>query len=163
MIVLVMGVSGAGKSTVGRLLADALGAVFLEADDFHPPANVERMRAGTPLEDRDRRPWLDALAAAIDAEAAEGRPVVVACSALKRAYRERLLGRHAGRARVVHLRGDPALIAGRLEGRSGHYMPPALLPTQIAALEPPEDALAVDVGAPPEVLVDGIVRALRGA
>lgn len=163
MIVLVMGVSGAGKSTVGRLLADALGAAFLEADDFHPPANVERMRAGVPLRDEDRWPWLDALAAAIDEEAAEGRPVVVACSALKRSYRDRLLGRHAGRARVVHLRGDPALIAGRLAGRSGHYMPPALLPTQIAALEPPEDALAVDVGAPPEVLVEGIVRALRGA
>lgn len=159
MIVLVMGVSGCGKSTVGRRLADRLGAVFLEADEFHPPANVAKMRDGVPLTDEDRWPWLDALAAAIDAAAADG-DVVVACSALRRTYRERLLGRHRDGARIVHLHGSPELIAERLRARTGHYMPPSLLPTQIATLEAPDDALVVDIAQPPEDLVEGIARAV---
>ncbi len=158
-----MGVSGAGKSTVGRALAATLGAVFLEADDFHPPANVAKMARGTPLEDADRWPWLDALAAAMGAEADAGRDVVVACSALKKTYRERLLAGREDVARVVHLRGDEALIAARLRERPGHFMPPALLPTQIATLEAPDDALTVEVTAPPDVLVAGIAQALRGS
>jgi len=160
VIVLVMGVCGTGKSTVGSLVAEALGAAFLEADSFHPRANVEKMARGEPLDDEDRKPWLDALAAALDDAVRGGRDVVIACSALKQAYRDRLLGRHAGTALVVHLHGDPALIAARMGARAGHFMPPSLLPTQLATLEPPRDALAADIARPPSELVADILRAV---
>ncbi len=153
MIVLVMGVSGSGKSTIGAALAAALGADFLEADTFHSPANIAKMKSGTPLEDADRWPWLDAIGTALDRSVMENRPVVLACSALKASYRERLLpaGRRYGH--VVFLQGDAGLIGGRLSGRTGHYMPPTLLPSQFAALEPPADAIVVDIGrAPGEIL-----------
>jgi gluconokinase len=158
--ILVFGVSGSGKTTVGRMLAQRLGWAFLDADDLHPAANVEKMRAGVPLDDADRWPWLDAVGAWIDARSIEGRPSVVACSALKRAYRDRL---RAGRPQlqIVYLAGSEALIADRLEQRTGHYWPPSLLPTQFAALEPPkpdEHAIVVDIGPPPEVLVEAIAR-----
>jgi gluconokinase len=160
--ILVFGVSGAGKTTVGRMLAERLGWAFLDADDLHPKANVEKMRAGVPLDDADRWPWLDAVGQWIDARAAEGRASVVACSALKRAYRERL---RAGRPRLrsVYLAGAPALVAARLEQRKGHYWPASLLPTQFAALEPPtpdEHAIVVDIGPAPEALVEAIARRL---
>lgn len=160
MIVLVMGVSGCGKSTVGLRLAERLGATFLEADEFHPPANVAKMAGGEPLTDEDRWPWLDALADGIRREQAEGRTVVVACSALKRAYRERLLAGHSDHAHIVHLAGEPALIAERMAARSDHFMPPSLLSTQIATLESPDDAVTVDITAPPDALVEMILRNL---
>jgi gluconokinase len=160
--ILVFGVSGAGKTTVGRMLAERLGWAFLDADDLHPKANVEKMRAGVPLDDADRWPWLDAVGQWIDARAAQGRASVIACSALRRAYRERLRARRP-QLRIVYLAGSEALIAHRLEDRTGHYWPASLLPTQFAALEPPapdEHAVLVDIGPPPEALVEAIARRL---
>jgi gluconokinase len=160
--VVVMGVAGTGKTTVGRLLAERLGAGFVEGDDYHPPANVEKMRSGRPLDDADRRPWLEALATAITGWRRNGCWVVLACSALKRAYRQTL--READpELRFVHLVGPEALIAGRLADRAGHYMPAALLASQLAALEPPdsdEAAVAVGIADQPEAIVRGIVDRL---
>ncbi|WP_437289402.1 gluconokinase [Sorangium sp. So ce406] len=159
MIVLVMGVSGAGKTTVGQRLARDLAWEFVDADDLHPAANVEKMRAGKPLDDQDRAPWLAALAACIRRLLDEGRDAVIACSALKAAYRAQLLVDPA-QMRLVHLTGDPALIAARLASRSGHFMPAGLLATQLAALEPPEDALRVDIGGTPDEIAADVRRAL---
>ena len=153
LIVLVMGVSGAGKSTVGRALADALQADFLEADTFHSPANIAKMKSGVPLEDADRWPWLDAIGQALDHSVRQGRRVVLACSALKQAYRDRLLDGTKRRGQTVFLNGAPDLIAGRLAGRNGHYMPPTLLPSQLATLEAPKDAIVVDIAREPDVIV----------
>lgn len=138
MNIVVMGVSGAGKSTIGRLLAEALGCRFIEGDDYHPPANVERMRAGIPLTDADREPWLDTLAAELAACRANGDDLVLSCSALKRRYRDRLRAADP-ELRFVHPHGSPETIARRLTGRQGHFMPSALLESQFAALEPPDD------------------------
>ena len=143
MIVVVMGVSGCGKSTVGAALAEALGWPFLDADDFHPPANVAKMAAGVPLTDDDRWPWLDRIADALAAATREGGDVVLACSALKRAYRERLA--RTGDAVFVHLRGDAQTITERLAVRRHRYMPASLLASQFATLEPPPDAIDVDI------------------
>jgi gluconokinase len=155
MIVLVMGVAGAGKTTVGRLLAAALGYAFEDADAFHPAANVAKMRRGAPLDDADRAPWLGALATAIDGWLAGGRSVVLACSALRAAYRRALL-RDPEATRLVYLKGDPALLRARLDRRVGHFAGSALLGSQLEALEEPEDALTVDVAAPPEAIVEAI-------
>lgn len=159
MIVVLMGVTGAGKTTVGLLLAKALGAEFAEGDSYHPRSNVEKMRRGIPLDDADRRPWLEALSAEIGRWLAEDRTVVLACSALKQSYRDLLA---AGRPGVVfvHLKGEQALLRARLERRQGHYMPPSLLASQLATLEEPEDAITIDVAAPPEALVEQIRAAL---
>ena len=133
--VVVMGVSGSGKSTVARALAERLGCELLEGDDLHPPANVAAMAAGRPLTDADRRPWLDAIGSWMDRRAAEGVGAVVTCSALRRSYRDRL--RH-GRPHVTfcHLTVDPAVLERRMTSRSGHFMPASLLPSQLATLEP---------------------------
>lgn len=160
MIVLVMGVSGAGKSTVGHALADALGADFLEADTFHSAANVTKMQAGIPLDDSDRWPWLEAIGEALDRALRQGKRVVLACSALKQAYRDRLLNDGGRKGYTVFLQGDAALIAARMSGRSGHYMPPALLPSQLAILEPPQDAIVVDIAQAPEVILRRILASL---
>ena len=125
MVIVVMGVSGSGKTTVGQLLADALGAEFAEGDAYHPPANIEKMRRGIPLEDADRWPWLQTLAAQIDRWLAAGTPVVLACSALKQRYRDILAKGRPG-VRFVYLEGDKALIRLRLDRRRGHYMPASL-------------------------------------
>ena len=161
-ILIVMGVSGSGKTTIAVPLAARLGWAFMEGDDLHPPANVAKMHAGRPLDDADRWPWLDAIAAWIDSRQAEAEPGVVTCSALKRAYRDRLIGARRG-VRVVYLHADRALLAERLAHRTGHFMPPSLLDSQIATLEPPapdEHALSVDLGPPPGEVVEAIIAQL---
>jgi gluconokinase len=156
MIVILMGVTGAGKTTVGRLLADALSAEFVDADDFHPPANVAKMRAGIPLDDADRAPWLARVNALLRSRA--GADIVLACSALKERYRTTLT---AGlEARVVHLSGSRELLRERLRGRRGHYMNPGLLDSQLETLEAPAGALVVDIAASPETIVAALRRAL---
>jgi len=162
MILVVMGVSGSGKTTVARGLAERLGWRFQEGDALHPPANVAKMAAGTPLTDADRWPWLHAIAAVIDAWRAEGASGVVTCSALKRAYRDILVGDRAD-VRLVFLRGDKALIAARMAARRGHFMPPALLDSQFATLEAPgpdERPIVVAVDAAPEAIVAEVARHL---
>ena len=131
-----MGVSGSGKTTIAEGLADAEHWTLLEGDSFHPPANVAKMRAGTPLTDEDRLPWLRAIAAAIDADLARGVNAVVACSALRRAYRDILIGDRRD-VRLLYLKGSKALIADRLKSRKGHFMPPSLLDSQFRTLEEP--------------------------
>jgi gluconokinase len=161
--VIAMGVSGCGKSTLGALLADRLGWAFEDGDAFHPPQNVEKMRAGTPLTDDDRWPWLDAIVARIARARAEGGGVVIACSALKRAYRDRLRA-GAGDVRFLHLTGDPALIMARQAARTGHYMPASLLASQFATLEPPDteaDVIDLDVDAEPSAIAQKAIAALR--
>ena len=162
LTIVVMGVSGCGKSTVGTHLAQRRRATFLDADDFHPPANVERMRAGIALTDADRAGWLDALAARLAQARAAQEPVVLACSALKRSYRN-ALRRAAPELTLVHLTGSPALLAERIAARPGHYMPPSLLPSQLALLEAPGDderAITLDVAQPTDELVAAILRTL---
>lgn len=161
--VVVMGVSGCGKSTFGRLLAERLSATFIDADDFHSPANVARMQAGIPLTDADRAPWLAALSARLAAAQAAGEQVVLACSALKRAYRDKLR-EGAPALALVHLTGSPALLAERLNARREHYMSPALLASQLATLEAPgvdERAITLDVAHSPKLLIDEVVERLR--
>ena len=138
-----MGVSGCGKTTIGRALAETQSWPFLDADDFHPATNVDKMRAGTALTDDDRRPWLDGLAAEMTAINARGGNAVLGCSALKEAYRDRLA--RGGDVRIVYLKGDRATIEPRLAARAGHYMPPSLLTSQFAALEEPANAIVVDI------------------
>lgn len=158
----VMGVSGSGKTTVGRLLAERLGRVFADADDFHTPVNVAKMHGGHALTDGDRAPWLLALAAWIAEYDAEGTPTVLACSALKRAYRD-ALRKAPGRVRFVHLAPSPADIAARMRARTGHFMPPELLASQLADLEPlgaDEDGVTVEPAEGPEATVDVVLGAL---
>ena len=143
MIVVLMGVCGSGKTVVGQALATDLGWPFFDGDDFHPPASVAKMAAGTPLTDADRWPWLDRLASEMAAVNERGANAVFACSALKQAYRDRF-GR-AGDVRFVHLKGEAATIAARMAARSHRYMPPSLLASQFATLEEPEEAIVVDV------------------
>jgi gluconokinase len=159
MIVVVMGVTGAGKTTVGRLLAASLGAAFLDADDFHPAPNVEKMRVGTPLTDEDRWPWLARLNETLRAHEARDASAVLACSALKASYRKVLLDGLA-EARLVYLRGSRATIAARLADRRGHYMNPALLDSQFAALEEPADAIVAEVDADPASVAADLVERL---
>jgi gluconokinase len=159
MILVVMGVCGCGKSTVGEALANALRWPFHDADDFHPQANVDKMARGEPLTDDDRWPWLDRIAAELAAILARGQHAVLACSALKASYRARLA--RAGDVRFVHLHGDYETIASRLALRQHRYMPASLLASQFAALEMPTDALTVDVRDPIDVQVARIVAAHR--
>jgi len=161
-LVLVMGVSGAGKSTLGAMLAAALGLPFADADAFHPPANVAKMAAGQPLTDADRWPWLDAIGAWLDARGDAGG--VVTCSALRRIYRARLLGSRPA-VRLIHLDGAPALIGARQAARAGHFMPPSLMASQFATLEPPapeEGAIILSVAPPPDQVLRAALAALRG-
>ena len=160
---IVMGVSGSGKSTVGEALAQRLGWRFEDGDRFHPASNVAKMHAGIPLTDDDRWPWLKAIADEIDRACAAGSPAVIACSALKRAYRGVLVHGRAD-VRIVYLRGDQALIARRLALRKGHFMPPGLLTSQFQTLQPPtvdESVIAVSIDAPVEAIVDVVVRELQ--
>jgi gluconokinase len=152
MVVMVMGVAGSGKTTVGRALAVALGWKFRDADEFHPAANVAKMAAGLPLDDADRAPWLAAIRAYAAHCLANGENAIVTCSALKERYR-RLLTLDPARIKWVYLRGDYGLLCRRLANRRGHFMKPDMLRSQLAALEPPRDALVLDVAEPPKTLV----------
>jgi gluconokinase len=154
---IVFGVSGAGKTTIGKLLAEELGWKFYEADDFHPRANIEKMRSGRPLTDEDRWPWLKLLDEQITRSLAAKENAVLACSALKRAYRERLCV--SDDVKFVFLRGDDVLIERQLRRRRGHFMNPTLLQSQFADLkepEPGEDAITIELGRTPEQLVEEI-------
>jgi carbohydrate kinase (thermoresistant glucokinase family) len=161
-VAIVMGVSGAGKTTVGKRLAEQLSWEFIEGDRLHPPENVAKMQSGHPLTDTDRAPWLAAIAAAVDAVLARRARAVVTCSALKRAYRRRIIGERAG-VRLVYLDGSAEQIEEQLGARRGHFMPASLLASQFAALEPPgpdENPITVAVGKPIEQVVDQIARVL---
>jgi gluconokinase len=160
----VMGVSACGKSDIGARLAQALGAPFIEGDRFHSPENVAKMSAGIPLDDEDRRGWLQALRAGIERAWQTEPAVVLSCSALKRAYRDVLRG-DGGDVRFVHLHGDRDLIAQRMAARSGHFMPVSLLDSQLRTLEPlqpDERGVTLDVREPPQRLVEQVM-ATRGA
>lgn len=159
LVVIVMGVSGSGKTTFGQALARAVGWPFVEGDDLHPPANVAKMRRGIPLSDADRAPWLDRLGQRIHAIDRAGGDAVVACSALRQAYRD-TLGRQARVTRYVWLDGDREVIADRLGRRRGHFMPPALLDSQFATLQPPRDAIRIDLALPVTRQVDEALAAL---
>ena len=156
--VVIMGVSGCGKSSVGAGLAARLGLNYRDGDDLHPPENVAKMRAGMPLTDADRWPWLDRVGQVLLAEA----PVIVGCSALKRAYRDRIRTAAGGPVTFVHLDGSQEVIAARMALRQGHYMPLSLLDSQFAALEPPaaEEAITVSIDQPLDAIVADILRQL---
>lgn len=163
LVVLIMGVAGCGKTTAGERLAARTGWVFRDADSFHPPENVTKMSSGIPLDDTDRKPWLAAIAAWMDERSQTGEPAVVTCSALKRVYRDALIGDRAF-VRLVHLSGDKALIAERMAARKNHFMPTALLDSQFATLEPPgaeENPLVVPITLAPDAVVDAILREFR--
>lgn len=159
MIVIVMGVCGCGKTTVGERLAAQLGWPFRDADEFHPPANVAKMSKSIPLTDEDRWPWLAAIRAYMEETQAKGGSAVVTCSALKEIYREKLL-QHEAWVKFVHVHGDPAIIRARMQGRKGHFMPTTLLDSQLAILELPKNAVFVDVALEPDAQVAAARKAL---
>jgi gluconokinase len=162
VVIIIFGVSGAGKTTVGELLARELGWHFYEADDFHSPANIEKMRGGVPLTDEDRWPWLENLRELIKRCIAAGENAVLACSALKRVYRKYL--RVSAEVKFVFLHGDYAVIAKQLQRRRGHFLNPALLRSQFADLEEPglnEEALTIELGRTPQELVKEIETKLH--
>jgi gluconokinase len=160
VILILMGVTGCGKTTVGAMLANDCSWDFRDADDFHPPENVAKMKRGEPLTDEDRWPWLDRLNSFLLASEREGRSLVLACSALKQVYRDRL-ARGCASARFVLLDGEPEVIRARLASRQGHYMNPKLLDSQFAILERPRDALRLDVSGNPAALVHRIRKMLE--
>ncbi|MEH0069985.1 gluconokinase [Pannonibacter sp. Pt2-lr] len=158
--IILMGVAGCGKSSVGEAISARTGIAYRDGDDLHPAANVEKMRSGIPLTDEDRWPWLDQ----VGRELADKAPLIIGCSALKRVYRDRIRALAGGPVTFVHLAGSRDLIAGRMAQRTGHYMPLSLLDSQFAALElpqPDEGALTADISQPLDALVDGIVKGLN--
>jgi len=157
--IIIMGVSGCGKSSVGAGLSQRLGILYRDGDDLHPAANVEKMRAGHPLTDDDRWPWLDRVAAVLAVDA----PVIVGCSALRRAYRDRLRAGAGGLVHFVHLAGSRELLAKRMSARTGHYMPLSLLDTQLAALEPPspDEALTIDIDQTLDAIITTAAKGIR--
>lgn len=160
MIVIVMGVTGAGKTTIGRALATALGWEFHDGDDLHSEANKLKMRSGIALDDADRAPWLAAIRKLIEAMLSEGRDGVVACSALKQSYRDEIVVDPKA-VKIVYLKGSKEMIAERLRNRGAHFMDPDLLQSQFDTLEEPRDAIVVDIAAAPEAIVNEIVAALE--
>ena len=162
-VIVVMGVAGSGKTTIGTALAVALGWQFVDADDHHAPASIAKMARGEPLDDGDRWPWLDGLRAIIAGALARGNDLVMACSALKANYRARLgADQRGGRIRFVYLAGSPELFRARLAQRARHFMKPAMLDSQLAALEPPTDALVVDAALPVAAIVAQVRAAIAG-
>lgn len=159
MVLVVMGVTSSGKSTVGALVARLLGWDFRDGDGFHPASNVAKMRSGQPLTDEDRRPWLGAIRAWMEEEQAAGRSGVVACSALRASHRA-VLGHGEPWVRFAHLHGAREVIAGRMAHREGHFMPPSLLDSQFATLEPPADVPVFDVAATPEAIAKRVIEEL---
>ena len=159
MVIVLMGVAGSGKTTIGRQLAAELGWVFADADQFHPPANVAKMSAGQPLDDTDRAPWLAAIRTYIDRQLAEGHGAVVTCSALKENYRTVLLGDPA-QVKLVYLKGSREVLWSRISSRLGHFMKPAMLDSQLATLEEPAQALVVDIAQSPGQILAAIRRGL---
>jgi carbohydrate kinase (thermoresistant glucokinase family) len=162
-VLIIMGVSGVGKTTIAGALSRKLGWPLRDGDEFHPPANIAKMQAGRPLDDADRRPWLEAIAGWIDGRRNSGAPGIVTCSALKRRYRKIILG-DRDRVRLIFLKGEEALIRARLDKRKGHFMPPTLLPSQLAALEEPqadEGPITVCVEQSPEAICALVLAALR--
>jgi len=159
MIVLVMGTTGSGKTTIGQMLAKRLGWLFLDADDFHSASNKEKMHRGIPLTDADRAPWLAAIHAELVRQNGSGQSVVLACSALKQEYREVL---HAQlEVQIVYLKGSEAVLREHIESRHGHFAGESLLPSQLATLEEPQDAVVVDVSHTPAEIVDEVCTRLR--
>ena len=157
-----MGVSGAGKTTIGKLLASELGWDFADADYYHSPENIDKMRNGIPLTDADRAPWLESLRTLVSGWIAAGRNAVLACSALKQKYREFL--RFAPEVRIVYLKGTPELLQHRLRARHGHYMTEQMLASQLATLEEPENAMVIDVNrSPAEIVAEIRTRLAQGA
>jgi gluconokinase len=159
MVIVLMGVAGSGKSSVGAALTRRLGWPFHDADDFHPKCNREKMGRGIPLDDNDRRPWLEAIRASIVQSLNASENEIYSCSALKQAYRQ-LLVADAEEVKFVYLKGSPELIAERLANRQGHFFDPALLQTQFDDLEEPRDAVEVDISPAPESIADSIIAAL---
>lgn len=159
-IYLVMGVSGCGKSTIGSLLATKLDAIFLDGDDFHPPANVAKMASGTPLNDADRIPWLQEIRKSMDEKVANGQKAVYACSALKQMYRDILSGPDED-VTFVYLKGTVKEIQERLQARSGHFMPTKLLQSQFDALEEPLEAITVSISGTPGEVVSNIMELVK--
>lgn len=151
MNIVIMGVTGCGKTTVGKLLADRIGCQFIDADDHHPAANIEKMRSGTPLDDDDRQPWLETLSVILSGS----ENIVLACSALKKDFRRRLRG--SGEVRFVYLQADPSLIKERMSARQGHYMPISLIESQFRDLEEPENAITADAKFTPDQIVGKIM------
>jgi carbohydrate kinase (thermoresistant glucokinase family) len=162
MILVLMGVSGSGKTTVGTALAERLGWPFVDGDDFHPPANVDKMSRGEPLTDADRTPWLRAIRSFIDERIERDESAIIACSALKQAYRAVLRDGAEDAVRFVYLRGDFDLIHERMRRRTNHFFDADLLASQFDALEPPDsdDAIIVDINQPPDAIADAIVEEL---
>ena len=160
IVVVVMGVAGSGKSTVGPLIAKGLGGEFAEGDQFHPAANIAKMTSGQPLNDDDRMPWLAKMADAIRGWTRGPRPMVLACSALKQRYRD-MLAQGSPEIRFVYLKGTRDLIGGRMATRSGHFMPSSLLDSQFKTLEEPEDAIVLDATQPPATMAAMALAKLR--
>jgi len=165
-LIVVMGVCGSGKSSVGDALAKSIGAVFLDGDDYHPAQNVAKMAQGTPLTDEDRWPWLDALGRALVKASGNARYAVAACSALRRAYRDRLIAAAGQEILFVYLEGSRELITKRMSARTNHFMPTGLIDSQFATLEPPsadENVMAIDIGPSVDVLVERLSERIRAS